>query len=83
MEDKILIIRSKHAENFKSLIRISETGNLSKSAPNDLQKQALYIRHLKELENYFGFKLARFDENEICLTRKGIELAKALKNMIN
>jgi DNA-binding transcriptional LysR family regulator len=83
MEDKILIIRNKHAENFKSLIRIADMGNLSKSAPNDLSKQALYIRHLKELENYFGFKLARFDGNEICLTRKGVELAKALKKMLN
>jgi hypothetical protein len=69
-------------ETVRHFLKVVDAGGIEKAAPNDVGRQAMYVRCIRELENHWGFKLTREYRGEVVISRKGIELAEMMKRKL-
>ena len=74
MFKKLLSRRGLSFDRLSALIELSEAGTLVKAADGDPNRQTLYSRQIKELEDFFGVELTRRRGHRLELTEAGRRL---------
>jgi DNA-binding transcriptional LysR family regulator len=69
--------------NLRTFIKIVDAGGIAEAAPDDYLMQANYSRYVRELEDYWGFRLTREYRGQVVISRKGRELAAMAKKRMN
>ncbi len=62
-------------DRLRTLCLVAEAGSLTAAADRDPSRVSLFSRQLRELESFFGTRLARRRGKQIALTVEGSELA--------
>lgn len=65
-------------ERLQSFCRVAEMESFTQAAGGDANRQSLYSRQIKDLENYFGTELFRRKGRTVLLTQSGAELYSLL-----
>ena len=63
-------------DRLHSFCLVAEKGGIAKAVGNDLSRQALISRQIRELEEYFGIELTRRRGRGIEITEAGMDLAR-------
>lgn len=67
-------------DRLRTLCLVAEAGSLTAAADRDITRVSLFSRQLRELESFFGTRLARRRGKSIALTEPGKELARLARN---
>ena len=63
-------------DRLRTLCLVAEAGSLTAAADHDTTRVSLFSRQLRELESFFGVRLARRKGKRIALTDAGQQLAE-------
>ncbi len=82
MSENILNDKGLSFERLKSLTRVAEYGGLSKAAPDDVSRQNLIGRQLRDLEAFFRIELTQKKGKALVLNEQGEHLARLALQII-
>ena len=76
MFENLFAERGFSIDRMRALIDVAQAGSIAKAARGDPVRQSQYSRQIKELEEFFGIRLARKKGRVLALSTAGAELVK-------